>query len=201
VTLEKRSHDPRGRVPRVLFWTGAVFLLAFCLSLFAGTFNDDPVEARPLWIFSMTLMLIMMAESGIALHAHIEALTPATATIDGDGVTHRWRGARPREIGFDAGTVVEVCVAKEAQGGAISPESITGYTFKRGRTTISLLADAGFNRGELVRIWPSVLALAREHGTMVGPNLERISRGTPRQEDRVLVTAASWTETPPRVND
>jgi hypothetical protein len=202
VTLEKRHLDHRGRVPKILFWSGAMFLLSFSLSLFVGTFNDDPWDVRVLWIFPMLVMVVMMGKSALALHDHIEALTPITVQLDGAGITHRWSGARPRDIRFDGKTLVEVCVPQGSEGRALSPDSVTGYTFKKGKVTSRLHQDAGFDHDDLVRIWPDVLAAARRNGTMAGPELERIARAAEEDGGRTAGAAASQTgRTPLRIDD
>ena len=174
--IDRRHRDYARRVPKLLFWAAVLGLIAFVLSMcVTGPFVDPSVWTVFLSLCALLASPLLLFLPVLAIHAHLETLTAATMRLDGVKVTYANPGAVPEKLVLDQDALVEVMVPEGFAGWAKTPASIAGYSFERGKMSISLHQNEGFDHDDLVRIWPDVLAAAWRNHTMIGPNLELIA--------------------------
>ena len=132
------------------------------------------VSPEPDSILGAVVAFLLIFFLSMFLPEYVESFLDAALRLEGDLATYSWRHAESVEVLLDSTALVEVSMASGRGVGRVVPDDIAGYTFEGPGTNMEVSVDKGFDREDLVRIWPDVLAAACRGHTKVGPNLQHI---------------------------
>ena len=146
------------------------------------------VSPEPDSILGAVVAFLLIFFLSMFLPEYVESFLDAALRLEGDLATYSWRHAESVEVLLDSTALVEVSMASGRGVGRVVPDDIAGYTFEGPGTNMEVSVDKGFDREDLVRIWPDVLAAACRYRTAVGPNLRRLVEAAHASTHEVHVT-------------